>query len=158
MMPAMSQRLRSFEDLVAFLNEKKIPHRGDASMQAVELGTAPPALPQSVILRWDTKVPFLQIMQPITNPVPDERVHELEAAVCRLNDIAMIPGYGYSYGTKVVYYRFAAPRYDNEIGTDTLDRAIGLVISQAAQVEPAIKKVVEGAPGANVLELVKAIS
>jgi hypothetical protein len=154
MMPAMAERLHTFDELVAFLNEKKVPHRADASAQAVELATAPPALPQSVILRWDTKVPFLQVMQPITNPIADDRVREIEAAVCRLNDIAMIPGYGFSYAMKVVYYRFAAPRYDNEIGTDTLDRAVGLVVAQAAQVAPAIMKVIEGAPGDKVLSFI----
>jgi len=154
MMRAMTQRLHSFEELVAFLNEKKVPHRADATAQAIELATAPPALPQPVILRWDTKVPFLQVMQPISNPVGDDRIRDLEAAVCRLNDIAMIPGYGFSYAMKVVYYRFAAPRYDNEIGTDTLDRAIGLVVAQAAQVAPAIMKIVEGAQGDTVLSLI----
>ena len=152
----MSQRLRSFDDLTAFLDSKKVPYRGDKNAGVIELATAPPALPYSVVVRWDTKVPFIQVMQPLTTPVPADRVKDLESAIVRLNDIAMIPGYGYSYQLNVVYYRFAAPRYDNEIGSDTLDRAIGLVISQAAQVEPAIKKIVGGESGEKVLSFVGA--
>src|SRR5262245_15509535 len=150
----MSQALRTFEELVAYLDSKKIPYRGDPSAHGIELATAPPALPYSVVLRWDTKVPFIQIMQQITAPIGDDRVREIESAVVRLNDIAMIPGYGYSYGTKVVYYRFAAPRYNDQIGADVLDRAVGLVVSQAKQVEAAIRKVLEGAPGEKVLSFV----
>ncbi len=152
----MTTRLRSLDDLAAYLDSKKVPYRGDKSVGVIELATAPPALPYTVVLRWDTKVPFLQVMQPITGAVPPDRVRELESAIVRLNDVAMIPGYGYSYQLNIVYYRFAAPRYDNEIGADTLERAIMLVCGQAAQVEPAIKKVVEGATGDKVLSFVTA--
>ncbi len=144
-------QLRSYDELVAFLEAQKIPHKVDAANHAVLVATPPPALPGGAIVRWETKIPYLQIIQQITAPVPDERVRELETAISHINDTAMIPGYGFSYAGKVVYYRLSVPIYDGSISSDSLDRAITAVLNNAAQLEPALKKVVEGAAGASVL-------
>ena len=144
-------QLRSYDELVAFLVAQKIPHKADAANHAVQIATQPPALPGPAFVRWETKIPYLQIMQQITGPVSDERVREIETAISHVNDTAMIPGYGFSYTGKVAYYRLSVPVYDGSISSESLDRAITAVLNNAAQLEPALKKVVEGAAGAGVL-------
>jgi hypothetical protein len=146
----MSQVLRSFEDLVAFLVKQEIPHQVDAPDHAVQVATKPPALPNVVFVRWEQQIPYLQVMQQLAGPVPDDRVREVETALAHVNDVAMIPGYGYSYETKVIYYRLSVPIYDGEISSDALDRAMTTVLNNALQLAPALRKVVEGSPGAGV--------
>jgi hypothetical protein len=147
------QRLASFEDLIAFLTKSGIPHHVDAADHAVEVSTTPPALAAPVIVRWEPAIPYIQIIQELTNRVPDDRVRDLEAALARVNDVAMIAGYQFSYQTRVVYYRLTVPIYDGGIASDALDHAMTAVLNNAVQLEPAIAKVVAGTPGENILEL-----
>jgi hypothetical protein len=149
----MSQRLASFEDLVGFLTKSSIPHRVDAADRAVEVTTTPPALAAPVIVRWEQSIPYIQIIQQLTNQVPDDRVRDLEAALARVNDTAMIAGYEFSYKTRVVYYRLTIPIYDGGISSVALDDAMTAVLNNAVQLEPAIAKVIAGTPGESVLEL-----
>jgi hypothetical protein len=149
--PRMSQTLRSFEDLVAFLVKQDIPHQVDAANFAVQVSTTPPALPSAVFVRWEQKIPYVQLMQQLSGPVPDARLREVETALAHVNDVAMIAGYGYSYQAKVIYYRLSVPIYDGEISSDSLDRAMTAVLNNAVQLAPALVKVVEGSPGADVL-------
>jgi hypothetical protein len=143
-------QLRSFEDLVAFLVKQEIPHQVDTANFAVQVATNPPALPGVVFVRWEQQIPYIQVMQQLTSTVPDDRVREVETALAHVNDVAMIPGYGYSYETKVIYYRLAVPIYDGQISSDALDHAMTTVLNNALQLAPALRKVVEGSPGAGV--------
>jgi hypothetical protein len=149
--PRMSQRLGSYDDLVAFLVAQKIPHEADPANHAVQIATSAPALPGTAFVRWETSIPFLTIMQQMSGEVPEGRVREVETALCHVNDVAMIPGYGYTYQGKVIYYRFAVPLFGGEITSDDLDRALTVVLNNAVQLEPAFKKVLEGGDGAGVL-------
>ena len=150
--PRMSQRLASFDELVAFLVAQAIPHQVDAANQVVNLATRAPTPPFPLVIRWERAIPFIQIIQQITPEVPDARVRELEAALARINDVAMIPGYGFSYATKVLYYRLATPIFDGGIASDMLDRSTAAVMNNAAQMAAALQAVIGGAPGAQVLE------
>jgi len=49
-------QLRSFDDLVAFLVKQKVSHQVDAANQLVQLATKLPALPYTVIIRWEQDV------------------------------------------------------------------------------------------------------
>jgi hypothetical protein len=147
----MSERLKSVEDLAAFLVKNGVPHQLDKENHIVQVATRPPALPVPVIVRWETAIPYVNIIQQMSGPIPPERTSEIECAVSHINDVAMIPGYGYSYANKVAYYRLTIPVYDGEITSDSLDKAITAVLNNAKQLEEAIKKVIEGAPGATVL-------
>jgi hypothetical protein len=143
-------QLRSFDDLVAFLVKQDIPHQVDAPNYAVQVTTTPPALPGVVFVRWEQKIPYIQVMQQLTDVVPDDRVREVETALAHVNDVAMIPGYGYSYQTKVIYYRLSVPIYAGEISSDALDHAMTTVLNNALQLAPALRRVVEGSAGAGV--------
>jgi hypothetical protein len=147
----MSERLKSVDDLVAFLEKGGVPHQVDKANGIVQVATRPPALPLPVIVRFESKIPYINIIQQMSKPIPDERVREVESAISHVNDVAMIPGYGYSYANKVAYYRLAIPFYDGEITADSLDKAITAVLNNAKQLAGALEKVIEGAPGADIL-------
>jgi hypothetical protein len=147
----MSETLKTLDDLINFLGKSGVPHQADTANGVVQIATRPPALQVPVIVRWESKIPYINIIQQMSNPVPDDRVREIETAVNHINDVAMIPGYGYSYANKVVYYRLAIPVYEGAISSDALDKAITAVLNNAKQLEQALKKVIEGADGAHVL-------
>ncbi len=147
----MSERLKSVEDLAAFLGKNGVPHQLDKEHHIVQIATRPPAIAVPVIVRWETEIPYINLIQQMSGPIPDERKAEIEAAVSHINDVAMIPGFGYSYANKVAYYRLAVPVYEGDISTDSLDKAITAVMNNAKQLEAAIKTVIDGAPGATVL-------
>ncbi len=152
----MDQPLRSFDDLVKFLDGKQIPHRVDAENHVVQLAVGPPALPAPVFVRWESKIPYIQIMQQMSQPIPEPRLRDVEVACTRVNDAASLPGFGVNYATHVIYYRIAAPVYDGQLSPDMLDRSITAVLNNAAQLAPAFKAVIDGGDGASVLSHVKA--
>lgn len=146
------RRLRSYNDLIAFLVDENIAHRANPASFTVQIATTPPVLPGVAFVRWVEKVPFVQVMQPIVTSVPEDRIHDVETAISHINDEAMTPGYGFSYEDRFIYYRVSLPIYDGEISSDVLQRAVTAVLDNARQLEPAFKKVVDGAPGASVLD------
>lgn len=148
----MSQRLRSYDELVAFLAKANVPHQADAANFAVQVATKPPALPLPVFVRWEQKIPYIQIMQQLSPPIPDDKLREVETAIVHVNDVAMIPGFGFSYANKVIYYRLCIPAYDG-VNPDDLDKAMTAVLNNAVQLQNAFRAVVEGATtGAKVLD------
>jgi hypothetical protein len=153
MMPAMAE-LRSFQDLVGFLEKEKIPHTVDAQNFAVQIPAKAPAIPANVFVRWEQTIPYLQVMQQMSPPIPEDRIRELEVAVSRVNDVAMIPGYGFSYASKVLYYRLCVPVFDG-ISSDSLDKVITAVLNNAVQLQAAFRRVVEGGEGKSVLDYLK---
>jgi hypothetical protein len=147
-----ARHLRSYDDLVAFLVANEITHAADPASFTVEIASRVPAVPSGLLVRWEQKIPYIQVIKEIVGPVPQDRVREVETALSHVNDVAMIPGYGYSYQARAIYYRLSVPIYDGDISTDAIDRAITVVLNNSLQLEPALRKVVEGASGANVLD------
>jgi len=147
----MSERLKSADDLAALLAKNGVPHQLDKENGVVQVATRPPALPVPVIVRFESKIPYINIIQQMSGPIPEDRTREIETAIAHINDVAMIPGYGYSYANKVIYYRNAVPVFGGSIDSDDLDKALTAVLNNAKQLEQALKKVIEGAAGANVL-------
>jgi len=149
-----ARRLRSFNDLRALLVEKNVAHRANPASFTVQIATQPPALPGVAFLRWVEKVPFVQVMQQIVTSVPEDRIRDVEIAISHINDEAIMPGYGFSYEERFIYYRLSVPIYNGEISSDVVERAITAVLDNALQLEPALKKIVDGAAGASVLDYV----
>lgn len=144
--------LRSYDDLVAFLVANEITHATDPARFAVEIASAARSLPGGTVVRWEQTIPYIQVMQQMSGPVPEDRVREIETAISHINDVAKIPGYGYSYLGRAIYYRLCVPMYDGEISSESLHRAITAVLNNALQLQPALEHVVAGASGASVLE------
>lgn len=140
----MSERLKSVEDLAAFLVKNGVPHQLDKEHNICQVATRPPAIPMPVIVRWETDLPYINIIQQMSGPVGGEREPEIEAAVAHINDVARIPGFGYSYANKVAYYRLAIPIYEGDISSDSLDKAITAVLNNAKQLAGALQRVIEG--------------
>jgi hypothetical protein len=147
----MSEALKTADDLAALLAKNGVPHQLDKANGVVQIATRPPALPIPVIVRFETKIPYINIIQQMTGPIPEDRTREIETAISHVNDVAMIPGYGYSYANKVAYYRLAVPYYSGAVDSDDLDKAMTAVLNNAKQLEQALKKVIEGGAGANIL-------
>jgi len=147
-----ARRLRSYTDLIAFLVEKNVAHRANPASFTVQIPTVPPALPGVAFVRWVEKVPFVQVMQQIVTSVPEDRIRDVEIAISHINDEAAMPGYGFSYEERFIYYRLSVPIDDGEISSHVLNRAVTAVLDNAAQLEPALKRVVDGAAGASVLD------
>src|SRR6266508_352672 len=103
-------RITSFTDLVQALEESNTPHRADADRQTVEIPAASPF--GSLGVRWEKRLPYGQIVQPMVKNVPRERRSEVEQAICRANNTIALPGFGYEYGKDFVYMRLCVPIYE----------------------------------------------
>ena len=149
-----ARQLCSYNDLVAFLVETNVTHRANPASFTVQIATQPPALPGVAFVRWVEKVPLVQVMQEIVTSVPEDRIRDVEIAISRINDEAIMPGYGFSYEERFVYYRLSVPIHNGGISSDVLQRSVSAVLDNALQLEPALKKIVDGAAGASVLDSV----
>jgi hypothetical protein len=147
-----ARQLRSYNDLIAFLVENNVAHRANPASFTVQIATRPPALPGVAFVRWVEKVRFVQVMQQIVTSVPEDRIRDVEIAISHVNDEAIMPGYGFSYEERFVYYRLSVPVYNGEISSEVLERAVTAVLDNALQLEPALKKIVDGAADASVLD------
>lgn len=150
-MSGSSSLIASFTELVAQLEADKVPHRVDADAQVVHLPAASPALAGPLYLRWDQRLPFIQIVQPMIN-VPQERVPDVEAAMGRLNAVAAFPGLGLEYQTFALYCRATATLDEGSVRTATLRHLIQVTIANAMEFLPTMTDIVAGAPGADVIK------
>lgn len=149
--------LQSFDDLVAFLVENKLPHRLDVAHQLVELPSNAAPLPGNLYLRWEKTVPFMQIIHFMLENLPEDRLSEVEAAIARLNNTLEVGGFGIDHEQRRLYCRLTVPVLPPDgINPMTLNQlGIGVVRNARTFVDP-LKEVVEGKPGTTIIELVKA--
>jgi hypothetical protein len=118
----------------------------------VHLPAASPALGGPLYIRWDQQLPFIQIVQPMINVVPPERVSDVEAAMGRLNAVAAFPGLGLEYQTFALYCRATATLDEGSVRTATLRHIIQVTISNAREFLLAMTDIVAGARGADVIK------
>jgi hypothetical protein len=87
--------LSRYADFVEYLNENNIPHRADAAAQLVSMPVAASAVGGLLYIRWEKKLPYVQIIHPFVVDVPDDRLHEAETAICRANNAIALPCLGF---------------------------------------------------------------
>ncbi len=147
------ERLTSFSDLLAFLEEAKLPHQSDASQQLVEVPTSSGPLKGSVYIRWEQHLPYVQIIHPMVLDVPPERQGDVEHAICKVNGAITPPGFGFEYGKRFIYFRLCVPIYEDGMLTGSFQRQVLGVIHSARDFLLPFRDVVGGRPGDEIVDL-----
>jgi hypothetical protein len=142
-------RIASFSDLITLLEETSTPHRADTERQTVEL----PAPTGSLVVRWDKKLPYVQIIQIMVPNVPADRRGEVEHAICRANNTIALPGFGFEYDKNFIYMRLCVPMYEEGMLAQSFRKQLASVVSNARQFTAPFEKVVAGEPGEKILQL-----
>jgi hypothetical protein len=150
----MSRRVGSFEELLGFLRDENIAYREDVPAQIVELAVSSPPFEGALFLRWERELPYLQVVAPMIQEIPDERVREVEDALCRLNHAVALPGFAYDFNRRRVYFRQAVALDGDGLGAEMVRRAILATVANARDFLLPLRAVVDGDAGARVLALV----
>lgn len=146
------ETLTSYADLLAWLDEGKIPHTSNPEARTVEIPAEGPLQAGAVTIRWEAKLPLAQIIHVFVTDVPDDRVRAVETAIIRANDVNPLPGLGYDHASRVIYMRRAVPIYEG-IREKNLRKQIVGVYAVARDFLGAFKAIVAGKPGESVMEL-----
>src|SRR5262249_45665839 len=122
----------SFEQLLQFLVDNKVPHNRDLERQLIELPSNAAPLPGNRYLRWEKSVPFLQIIHFMIENVPVDRIRELETAIIRLDNKLEVGGFGFDHDMRKLYCRLVVPVYPHDgLNPMTLDKLTHGVVSNA---------------------------
>ena len=143
--------LTTFDQLLSFLAENKFPHAVDRAHQVVELPSKAAPLPGNLLIRWETRLPFVQFIQFMIDDVPAARLPDLEAAVARINCALELPGVGIDHARSRLFFRLTMPVFAPEgIAPTTFHRMGQACVAQARDLYDAFKAVVDGQPGAEI--------
>jgi hypothetical protein len=146
----------TFQQLVAFLVENNFPHGADAAAQIVELPSNAAPLPGNLYIRWETKIPFIQIIHLVIDNLPADRLKELETAVVVLNNALELPGFGVEHANRRLYCRFTVPVIPPEgISSTTLNQLGMACVAHARDFLAAFQAVVAGRPGSEIVNLAR---
>ncbi len=146
-------RLSNFAELVEYLGENNVPHTSDPANQVVELPVTSPPLSGLLYIRWERKLPYVQIIHPFVANVPEDRVHEIEGAICRANTVIALPGLGFEYDRRFVYMRLCVPMYEEGMLAGSFQRQVLGVLQNAKDFIGPFRDIVAGKPGAEVMAL-----
>lgn len=142
-------RLTKYEDLVAYLAANNVPHKADSTEQSIQL----PANAGSVYIRWERDLPYVQVIYPFIGNVPPPRIPEIESAICRVNAIIKLPGFGFQHGDNFIFMRLCVQLYEDGITPIAFQRQIAAVLENAREFAGAFRDVVAGAPAKDIFEL-----
>lgn len=101
----MSMHLTKFPELVTFLNDRNIPNAANMVEHVVELPVKLPPLEEIVHVRWEKTLPYIQLVCVMVRDVNPERINQVEIACCRANNTIVLPGFGFDYTRRAVYFR-----------------------------------------------------
>lgn len=146
-------RLTKYSDLVEYLAENNVPHKTDPANQVVELPVTSPPLTGVLYIRWEKKLPYVQIIHPFVGNVPENRITDVETALCRANTIIPLPGLGFEYEKRFVYMRLCVPMYEEGMLASSFQRQVIGVLQNAKDFVGAFRDVVGGSPGTEVMAL-----
>src|SRR5262249_47396897 len=107
----------------------------------------------SVYIRWEKQLPYVQVIHPMVLDVPVERLAEVEHAICRANNTIAVPGFGFEYSKRFIYFRLCVPIYEEGIAAASFQRQILGAIRNARAFLLPFREVVEGKPGEEILSL-----
>ena len=124
-------RLARYEDLVQYLVEGNVPHREDQLQLSVEVPVLTPPLTGTVFVRWERHLPYVQIVHPFVQDVPDSRVAAVESAITHANELLAAPGLGYHHDHRFVYMRRCVPVYAEGLLATTFQKQVAAVLEIA---------------------------
>ena len=140
----MSTTIRSFLELVDTLVAEKVPHSVNAEKQMLKLRTASDALPHDLLVRWEALLPFVQLMQPMIENVPEDRVRDIETAIVRINCISTFAGLEYDHASRMIYFRITMSVLQDGIRTDMFQAYLHGAVHDAKRLLPVMRSVVDG--------------
>ena len=146
---ALAKTVRSYAELVQLLETTHTAHRANPAQQTIDLVTT--GLPGPTHVRWEMKLPLVQLIQPIVVDVPAERVRDVELAVLRLNNAILFPGLAFDHVSRCAYFRITAVVLLDGIRLDLLQAYFQGVVMNARELRGPLVKVVEGLAGDAVL-------
>lgn len=145
------QGLVDFEQFMNFLEVNKFPHSVNREQQLVEIPSKAAPLPGNLYVKWEPRLPFLQLIQFMINDVPEARIADLETAIVRINCALEIPGFGFDHRRRRLFCRLTVPVFAPEGITPTAFHRLGQAcVGNAKELYPAFKAVVDGEPGAEI--------
>ena|SRR6266487_3473229 len=145
--------IKSYDELLGTLRTNNVPHQANPANQTIEIRTAADAFGNVLYVRWEKQLPFVQIIQPMIQNVPANRVQAVEAAMGRINNAAVFAGLGFDYPTHLLYFRITLPILPDGVRSDMLQALLQGAVINAGEVAEAMRRVVAGAPGEDVLNL-----
>jgi hypothetical protein len=148
--------IKNFQELVASLKGAGVTCRADEAEQVFEARLQAPPLDSVIFGRWEKTLPLLHLLCPLVDGISDERLADVETAVCRANNVAVVPGFGIDYGKRAVYFRVSQPLL-NGISSAALDAQFEIVMSHARDYFTSFVDVVrKGSPGEGIIDLAEA--
>jgi hypothetical protein len=149
--------LTSFDDLANLLARDKTNHRLDREAQAIELPTSDPALPGNLYIRWDKKLPFVQLIQMALQDIPESRIADVQRAIVVLNNEIEMPGFGMDEAARRVYFRVVvAVVPPHGVDAETLYQLAQGTVRNAKLYQAAFKAVIDGKSGGDIVALAQA--
>lgn len=149
------ERFTSYETFLAFCQKNKVPHRFDNENQLVELPNTATPLPPTTIIKFDKKLPLIMFVQFMAANIPENRIQDLEAAISRLNTLLEINGYCIDYEQSRLLCRFSIPIFSEGVSAVGFQRTFEMVVVNAQRMLPVLVKVIEGAPGKDVYQILR---
>lgn len=146
-------RFTSYQDLVAYLVEHHVPHEAQPDNLVVEMPVNAPPLAGLLYIRWEKQLPYVQIIHPFVLDVPEDRIREIESALCHANTIIALPGLGFEYQKRFVFMRLCVPMYEEGMLAASFQRQVLGVLQNAKDFLAPLRDVVAGASGKDVLAL-----
>jgi len=102
-------RITTYEELLALLQRDEVLHQPELRTKTVTIPTKRGELDGVMVLKWQDQDGVMQLIQTLPFEVPEDRVTELESALCRINHELALPGFGFNHEHRAAYYRMAAP-------------------------------------------------
>lgn len=154
---AAMPNVQSFDQLIQFLNDNKVPNRFSQQDQVVELPSNGAPLPGNLIIRWEKKVPFIQMVHFMIENVPADRIRDVETAVVRLDNRLEVGGFGFDHANNRLYCRLTIPAFPPDgINPMTINQLGHGIVRNAKEFLPVFQDIIGGAPGEQVIELFEA--
>jgi hypothetical protein len=145
--------VRSLEELVRVLAQGRVAHALDAAAHELELPSHAD-LPGGLVIRWETRVPFVSVRHLLFDNLPVDRTADLETAVARVNHHIDVSGFNLDHLRRRLYYRVSIPAFAG-VDSDDLNRVAKGVIANAREFAPAFGAVIAGRAGAEVAQIYK---
>lgn len=145
--------IRTFEQLVAFFDRSRVPHRVDRVRQLVELPGRHYTLPGHLVIKWEQPAPFFQITQTVIEGVPVDRMRELATAIVMLNHRLEMGGFGFAPAARALYFRLTVPVFPSDGVNPTILAPLGQgVVRNGLEFLPAFNDVIAGSSGDQIVE------
>jgi hypothetical protein len=122
-------QIKTFEDLIALLNQENVTYRADANEKLVVFAVRSGPLNTEMVIRWEQALMLSQFIIAFPLEVPFERMPVIEHTVTVINHRLIMPGFGMNPDARIIYYRLVVPRgEDGSLSSDYIQRLIATAV------------------------------